>query len=363
RENSANLVGRYRRDFGKNSAAGVIVTGRSGDNYHNYVGAIDGLWRINDADRISFQVLGSSTEYPMPLADDFDQPEGSFSGRGYLVNYRHSGRDWGWTLYHENFDDGFRADLGFVTRVGFDRSIAGLGRTWHGGGEKWWRSIEISGDWDITHDTSGRVIERELEGDIEIAGPMQSFVETGGGYRQRFWNGTLFDEDFRYFYGEFQPADGMFLALYAQSGDQIDFANTRLGEFQSISPRLNWDAGDHLKTSLRYTRDTLDTQDGRNIFTAGLSDARFTWQFNIRSFVRLTVQHLDLQRDPALYVNDVDAEFESLGAQLLYSYKVNPQTVFFLGYSDRFIDDDTLSGLERTDRTFFTKVGYAWLPD
>ncbi len=361
--NSENVVGRYRRDFGKNSAAGVLLTGRRGDNYHNYVGAIDALWRVNDADRVGLQLLGTSTEYPSQVAEDFDQPQGSFSGRAYKIFYRHSGRNWGWNLFHEDFGANFRADLGFLPRTGYDRSVVGLGHVWHGDGEKWWRSIELSGDWDITHDSTGRVLERELEGDIEIAGPMQSFVETGGGYRQRFWNGTLFDENFRFFYGEFQPADGVFIALFTRAGDQVDFANTRIGDFTRVSPRFNWDVGDHLKLNLRYTRDTLDMKDGRNIFTAGLTDARFTWQFSIRSFVRLTLQHLDLERDPSLYVDTVDAEFESLGAQLLYSYKVNPQTVFFLGYSDSFIDDDSLSGLERTDRTFFTKVGYAWLPN
>lgn len=360
---SENLVGRYRRDFGKNSAAGVVFTGRHGDNYHNYVGAIDGLWRINDADRITFHVLASNTEYPTELADDYDQPQGAFSGRAYKLSYRHSGRDWEWNLFHEDFDDGFRADLGFLPRTGYDRSVAGIGRTWHGDSDNWWRSIELDGDWDITHDSSGRVLEREVEAEFEISGPLQSYVEVGAGYRQRLWNNTLFDENFKYFYGEFQPADGVFIGFFTRVGDQVDFANTRLGDFRSISPRFNWDVGDHLKMNLRYTRETLDMPDGRNIFTAGLSDARFTWQFSIRSFMRLTLQHLDLERDPGLYIDDVDAEFRSLGAQLLYSYKVNPQTVFFLGYADNFIDDDSLTGLERTDRTFFTKIGYAWLPD
>lgn len=363
-QSSEAVVARYRRDLGRNSAAGVLFTGRHSDDYHNYVAAIDTLWRINDRDRVEFQLLSSSTEYPEAVATEFGKPSGSFSGRGYVARYRHSGRNWFWKASHEDFDDGFTADMGFVPRNGYDTSVAGLGRVWHGDGEAhWWRSIELSGDWDITHDSSGRVLERELEGDIEIAGPMQSFIETGGGVRQRFWNGVLFDENFSFFYGEFQPADGMFIALYTQAGDQIDFANTRLGKFFSVSPRLRWDLGDHLRINLRHTRDVLDTRDGNNIFSARLNDFRFTWQFSIRSFARLTLQHLDLERDPSLYVDTVDAQFKTLGAQLLYSYKVNPQTVFFLGYSDSFVDDDSLSGLERSDRTFFMKVGYAWLPD
>ncbi len=362
-QSSEAVVARYRRDMGENSAVGVLITGRHAGGYHNYLAALDGLWRINDRDRVEFQLLASDTEYPDAVAAEFGQPVGAFSGQGYVMRYWHSGRDWGWRLSHEDFDDDFRADMGFIARNGYDRSVVGLGRVWHGGGDKWWRSFEISGDWDITHDSSGRVLEREIEGDIELAGPMQSFIETGGGQRQRYWDGVLFDENFLFFYGEFQPTDAVYLALFARNGAQVDFDNTRLGDFVRISPRFRWNLGDHLRINLRHTSDTLDTQDGRRIFKARLNDFRFTWQFTIRSFMRLTLQHLDLSRDPSLYTDEVDAQFESLGAQLLYSYKVNPQTVFFLGYSDSFVDDDGLTGLERSDRTIFTKIGYAWFPD
>jgi hypothetical protein len=72
------------------------------------------------------------------------------------------------------------------------------------------------------------------------------------------------------------------------------------------------------------------------------------------------VQIQDIARDPTLYVDEVDARTENIGRQLLYSYKLNPQTVFFLGYSDALLDDDSLSHPTHTDRTWFMKVGYAW---
>jgi len=36
--------------------------------------------------------------------------------------------------------------------------------------------------------------------------------------------------------------------------------------------------------------------------------------------------------------------------------------VFFLGYSDQYIDEDNLDGLTVSDRTWFMKIGYAWAP-
>jgi hypothetical protein len=57
----------------------------------------------------------------------------------------------------------------------------------------------------------------------------------------------------------------------------------------------------------------------------------------------------------------VEPESERLFSQLLFSYKLNPQTVFFLGYSDISLANQRLD-LTRANRTFFLKIGYAWLP-
>jgi hypothetical protein len=69
-----------------------------------------------------------------------------------------------------------------------------------------------------------------------------------------------------------------------------------------------------------------------------------------------------VERNEALYIEEVDAHSRDVGRQLLYSYKLNPQTVFFLGYSDQYVDEDNLDGLTVSDRTWFMKIGYAWTP-
>jgi hypothetical protein len=47
-----------------------------------------------------------------------------------------------------------------------------------------------------------------------------------------------------------------------------------------------------------------------------------------------------------------------LFTQLLFSYKINPQTVLFLGYTDSGIGTANID-LTRASRTFFLKIGYA----
>jgi hypothetical protein len=71
-------------------------------------------------------------------------------------------------------------------------------------------------------------------------------------------------------------------------------------------------------------------------------------------------QYFDLERDPALYTFETAQRSKDLFNQLLFSYKVNPQTVLFLGYSDKYEGfTRSLDELDQTNRTLFLKVGYA----
>lgn len=61
-----------------------------------------------------------------------------------------------------------------------------------------------------------------------------------------------------------------------------------------------------------------------------------------------------------MYVSPVDARSCHVFAQFLFSYKLNAQTVLFLGYSDNSAGVSA-AALARTDRTFFLRIGYAWI--
>jgi len=54
---------------------------------------------------------------------------------------------------------------------------------------------------------------------------------------------------------------------------------------------------------LRYTSDRLSSKSGATVFDAKLADLRLTWQFNVRSFLRLTVQDQDIERNVLLYTD------------------------------------------------------------
>ncbi len=356
------FVGRYSRGFGDASYIGALLTGRRGDAYHNYVSGLDVRWKVNDQHSIHVQHLRSDTQYPMQVAIDFEQPADSFDGHATEAQYDFDSRDWFAYLRHAERTATFRADSGFVPQVDVTKQVVGLGRHWHADEGDWYSRLRVNGDWDITHDDSGRLLEREIEAFLNLGGPMQSSFEISALTRDRRFDDTLYEETKFSVFAEFQPRGGLKLGIRSGWGDQIDFANSRLGDERRLEPYFNWNVNRSLLLRYQGTLVRLDTKSGPRVFDANVHDVRATWQFSVRSFLRLTAQLQDIERNQAEYVDTVDARSRNVGRQLLYSYKLNPQTVFFLGYSDALIDDDDLSGLTTTDRTLFMKIGYAWTP-
>ena len=84
------------------------------------------------------------------------------------------------------------------------------------------------------------------------------------------------------------------------------------------------------------------------------------YQFNVRTFFRATIQYVNYDYNPSNYTFEIDSKYKRFFTQLLFSYKINLRTVLFLGYSDNYTGGQDL-GLTQSDRTFFMKLGYAWV--
>lgn len=360
-EKNIAAVLRYRYDVGKRSNVGALFTARSGGDYSNRVAGFDWNFRLNDADTIRGQVMTSNTEYPAAIASRFGQAP-SLSGQAAFIRYRHSSREWYWNASYEYAGDDFRADSGFMPQVGYGIASAGVERTFWPQKDKktWWSRMYWGGDYNRTGEMkSGNVLEEEWETWYGFGGPKQSFVNLDGGTRDRFYNGRSFEnEKFVNIFTEMTPFKRLYVSAELNAGDQIDFANTRPATRVRFAPSIRYNATRHLELRLSDARERLYVDDGR-LYTADVGELRAVYQFNVRMFVRAILQYTDIQRDPSLYTFAVDAHSQRFFPQLLFSYKVNPQTVLFVGYASTRLANDTYDVTE-ADRTLFVKVGYAW---
>ncbi|MEQ8408871.1 MAG: DUF5916 domain-containing protein [Gammaproteobacteria bacterium] len=358
--NSDVNIGRYRFDIFSNSSIGALVTDRQAEGYQNTVTSIDAVLRPTDQDTFTLQSMHSSSDYPTQIQNAFNQAA-SMSDSFQFLEYRHNDRNWDiWVAYSDVGTD-FRADLGFVNRVDYKYFVTRVGHTWRWGGDNFLNRFRVALDYDKTEDQSGFELEEEFEVFLNIDGPLQSRIDGLFGGSKTYWNGQYFDEQFNQLSIDFSPVSGLELGMLVRVEDIVDFANTRLGRSVRFGPEVNYRFGRHLELDLEYQHQQFDVDGGR-LFTAELFDAGVTYQFNNRAFLRYTAQYTDNERNPALYVNSVQRVNKELSSQLLYSYKVNAVTRFFVGYSDGGFQNDSFNSIEHTDRAIFAKFSYAWLP-
>ena len=350
------LVGRYRYDLNASTSLGAITTVRQGEDYRNALGGLDGRWQ-KDQHTVRGQWLRSDSRYPDRLGFADSAPDGD----AMQLSYNYGNRNWNGVVSHTQIDEGFRADLGFISQVGFQRSLVGGGRTWFGKEGAKITRISISGDWDITHRFDGQLLEREVEAYLNFSGPRQSRGNIGGVTRARFWNGRLFDETFYTFNGQLTARPGLRLGMFYRGGDQLDLAASRIGHSFDWQPWVEMDIGRGINLNVNYIHQRL-RRDGGTAFDAKVVDGRLSWQFDPRQRVRLSVQASDVQRDQALYARPVTRRARDLASQLLYSYKLNPRSALYAGYSQGGYSDDVQNALFANNRNVFLKLSYAWQP-
>ncbi|MEO8002955.1 MAG: DUF5916 domain-containing protein [Arenimonas sp.] len=357
-QESLAAAGRYRFDINNQTSIGLISTLRSGDDYQNTVLGVDGRWQTK-GHTVTAQWLTSSSENPAAFGLPPKQ-----DGDAFTVAYDFSNRNWGAYASHTSFDKGFRADLGFINQVDYYKSVIGGSHTWHGEDGAKITKIRVNGDWDITHRSDGQLLERELEAYFSINGPMQSFLQLGLLSRERFWADRLFDESWWSIYGEIIPTSRLNFTLYVKDGKQIDYVNAKIADISQIEPSINLNIGKGINFKLNHVYQKL-SRDSGDVFVANLSDSRLSWQINQRQRLRLSLQYGNTIRDKFVYniPGDAISEERDLGTQLLYSYKINPRTAFYAGYSEGQYSDDDFPDLFATNRALFMKLSYAWQPD
>jgi hypothetical protein len=76
-------------------------------------------------------------------------------------------------------------------------------------------------------------------------------------------------------------------------------------------------------------------------------------------FVRLIGQYVQTTRDTSLYAFAVGRKDATLSGSALFAYKLNWQTVFYLGYGDNRDFAANTDQLEPSSRQVFAKISYA----
>lgn len=354
-------VGRYRRDVGRNHSVGVLVTTREAGDYDNRVAGVDGFVRLSSADSVSFQWLRSATRYPDTTAAALGQPTGRFEDEALVASWFHGGRRWIADATVRDYGRDFRADAGFLPRTDIREAAGSVKRRWWSDGRPGFTFVDVWVAFDRVEDQAGRRTDVVDEAGVQYAGPWQTTGYVRAFREEKRFGGRDYDDlggvDV---YLTSQPTGRIRIELFGGDRDTVDFANNQPASQRETSGTVDLRLGRRVSLDLDHTVRVADVDGGR-LFRADLTELRAFWHWNVRSFVRAIVQREAIDRDPSLWSFPVEASSERWLGQLLWSWKLDPRTVAFVGYTESRIAGD---GFGRTvaDRAFFVKLGYAWLP-
>jgi len=356
---NTSSVFRYKRDIGSHYTVGLLATDREGDEYFNRTFGFDFDFRLTGKDQIQMLVLGSSTDYPDHVSASFDQPFDSFGDRLISFEYDHNSRTWGWWADYEEAGEGFRADLGYYPRVGYRNVEGGWNYRWTAEPGRWWSSAWIGGELNHFQDCNGDLLTNQaqlwmaLNASNQI-GFSQRLRRLREAYNRQEFDLTIYSLEF-----SIHPSGSLFFYFNARAGDRIDYYNTRPGKQIRLNPYIRYDLGKHVRLSLDHTFERMQAADA-HLYTANISQLNAIYQFNTRCFFRAILQYSDYNYNAANYTYTIEPERRRFFTQLLFSYKFNPRTVLFVGYNDSYYGASEY-GLTQSDRTFFIKLGYAWV--
>ena len=361
-------TGRVKRDFGS-SFGSFLYSGREidGSGYNRVLGP-DFQWRPNDKTTVTGQLLWSMTETPdrPDLATEWDGRE--LEGHAADLWWNWADGTWDYYLEGMDVDPDFRAYNGFITQVGHRTGWAEVGRTWRPE-EGALRRLRLSVIGKYSDDSDGNLLDHRIIGAIGGDAALNTNFRLEVGWEELLAITKSFER--LQYRPSFQMKPGKVLAQVnfdGRFGDEIDFSNDRLGDGTSFNLSVEITPTDHLRISPLYSYRTLDVRDeasGREgeLFESTVERVKVLYTFNAKSWLRLIGQRVTTDRDPSLWTFEVARKDQDFGGSLVFAYKLNWQTVLYVGVSEgRLLDDqiDARNELEPVDRQAFFKVSYAF---
>jgi Domain of unknown function (DUF5916) len=378
-------ITRLRRDFGRNSIAGVTFTDRDLPGSHNRVLAGDFryVWGLYYA---QFQYGASFTR----------DGAGSRTAPIWQVEYDRTGRSWGFNYLLKGLGEGFDDQAGFVNRLRsgvvdghiFNRftlygargaALENLTvffipeRTWLYDRFGFRPGLEGDEQFDATFHFRGGW---ELNGHVE-----RDFVDFQDSSYASYTVGSAVGPAYR-------PADdfsgfvwetGLTTPTWRQLSANVHYRRGRLAIFQEgttgrgwlLTGELNLRPASTVRAALTGTVFRLYRRDGSEFARSTIPRLKLEYQPNRALFFRAIGEYRSDRRAALLQPGtgipllvagqpQPNTEFNGLRADLLASFEPTPGTVAFLGYGSSLETDGEFdwSRLRRQSDGFFVKLAY-----
>ena len=350
-ETAQTFIGRALVDLYSESNVGLVVTDREFLDGHSRVGGLTSNLRLSRTISGDVSLVGSR----------YKAPGGSEVGGNMLsTRWSQNGRNVGWSLNAYQVSPDFRTDVGFVRR----RDLRNVGgnlsyRFWP---ESWLINWGPSANYSRNYDFDGALQDENLRVGIGFNFARSISLNADISRDMERWSGIDFQKTSFGIGGRVNASRRYSFGANFDIGDEIFYDGDLLGHQVGWGVNGQIRPTDALAVSLNFDarRLTLPDQGDQTVFDVKIVRANTTWQLTDRLGVR--------------NITEYNTEDETFDLNVLFNYRVNAGTVFYLGYDDHYQQGDMILGdgdgdgleeqlyftgdLRRTNRAIFAKLQY-----
>jgi hypothetical protein len=394
-----NVV-RVKRDIAAQSTAGFVYTDRIVGGDWNRVAAVD--TRI---------VFGGAYTFAAQVGTSFTHEEGATLSFRPLFDAAlvRSTREWGITTSLRGTHPEFRADAGFLNRIGTVNARIAPRRNWFPGGavESFQLGTSLDGTWGYDRFRAGLepndmkwhvTASSTLRGGWRVHGMtfVESFLYPAELYAHYFIErrdvgGAVLDT-VPYVGTHRLPNFGGFLTLatpqFTRFAADVQLVGGRDDNFEEWSSawvlfttvNLDWRPTDKVRVNARYLEQRYHRySDNSLVKLQWIPRTKLEYQVSRPVFLRLVGEYNALKRDALrddsrtndpILIRRADGSFapalaqerSRLRADALFAYQPTPGTVIFAGYGGTLTGDEFFEAraLSRANDGIFVKVSYLW---
>ncbi len=356
----SNVV-RGKYNLGNESFIGGLVTTRNFSDAHNYVGTVD--WNILFAENFYFTgqagasntreindvSLFSSDRYLGSTSHTATFDGESYTGYGFQTDIMRNARDYSFDLNLVSVTPTFQAQDGFITQNDF-RQI------------NLWQGYTVYFDNSFIEKFQPQIISSAIfnydgtrkseSGAIDLWAQFKAQTQVWVKYypvQEELFHGVQFGKLYRTEMSLYSaPSKEFQISLWAQIGRLVYHEDTpQLGRGYNATSEITVKPTDRFSFDFSYAHSRLWSFYTNQLFFDGyIARNVMVYQFTPEIFVRLISQY--------------DGFAKQLQVDPLFSYKLNPFTIFYAGSAHNLTNFGDHVGIRQTARQFFIKLQYLW---
>jgi hypothetical protein len=348
--NAQTFIARGLFDLGGESNVGVILTDREFLDGHSRLAGATSVFRLSRTMSGDFSAVNAWRQAP-----------GGSEVTGNMLSTRLSqnGRNVGWSLNAYQVSPGFYTDVGFVRRRDLRNASGNVSyRFWP---ESWLINWGPQVNYSRNYDFDGVLQDDNLRVGLGFNFARSISLNADVSQDMERWSDIEFEKRSYSVGGRVNTSRSYSFGGNLSFGDDVYYAGDILARSFGWSVNGSVRPNDSWQTSLNFNASRLtDPASDSEIFDVKIIRANTTYQLTSRLGVR--------------NITEFNTEDETFDLNVLFNYRVNAGTVFYLGYDDHYQQGDRIFGdtnddgfeeqlyytgaLRRTNRAIFAKLQY-----